>query len=107
MKTAKVGHITTKVGGDFGSVRTEPGRERVNVYNVRAELAYVFVLVCVRGFGCVCVCVFNPFTAGFGTNRTKITTYFGRYMTDFCSFYQEISHSDELQAPSKDRVATQ
>ena len=34
--------------------------------------------------------VFNPFMAGFGSNRTKITTYLGRYMTDFCCFHLEI-----------------
>jgi len=40
----------------------------------------------------VCQYGFNPFTAGFGSNRTKITTPFGCYMTVFCSFYLGISH---------------
>ena len=46
------------------------------------------------------------FMAMFGTNRTKISTTFGCYMTDFCSFHLEISHCDAPRAHSSSSRTT-
>ena len=40
----------------------------------------------------------NPFMAGFGSNRTKVSPIVGFYMTDLCSFHLEISNCDATRA---------
>ena len=122
VKTAKVGQIATKSRWNLGSVKIEPGHERVDAHHdvilifhwtVKLSMSNIISFniqynlpVSPRNHWALSSngryrYSFNPYVAGYDSHRPEISSTFVAMWSDFCSFHLEISKCDATRALSE------